>query len=299
MGEFLQIAQKFRLVIHSFIMAPLLLDIHVDLSDDVFSSEHFALPLKRELESAVRVPRRRGTAIVRFRDLSSPEVINPRPEYYDDSDVEIKWFVPQELQQIRHGAKVQSTELRRSDQNQDCYLCLAHRKTSLMLKSDFKNLIKLTPSTPDQDLTKWCAHDDGRRGLERFASRDYNVLRRNDITNTRSSVLNEQYIQREQGAACQEKIAKAAREASRRARTFARFIAVADANEAKRAAQQEQERKAPPRTCSTVQMVVPARRLPSRCQSELRPVSRCAPPRKKSKAFHQIDMKSGMVNTAL
>lgn len=198
------------------------------------------------------------------------EVINPSPEYYTDEDVANKWYGQDDLHQIKQRAKEDSIELRKATKGQDTCLCVAHRKTSLMLKSDFKSLIKLSPTTPDQDLSEWCSYDDGRRGLERFASRDYAALRRKDICNTRTSVMEEYARQRELCIQDPEAIAIIARDASRRARTFARFFAAADAGASKTADQ-------------------PARRLPSRCQSEIRTISRCVPPRKRSKQYHRDD----------
>jgi hypothetical protein len=148
------------------------------------------------------------------------------------------WLMPQELEKIRLGAKRKCIELQKVDY-QNCEVCLAHRKITLMLKSDFKNIVRLTSTTPDEDLSQWCSFDDGRRGLERFASHAYNVLRNNDIYQTRNSVMQEQCSQREQGLYCPERIAHVAQKASRRARTFARFFGAADGNEAQKIASQE------------------------------------------------------------
>jgi hypothetical protein len=240
-----------------------------DSNDDVFSNENFLWPMKLELEAASWencVPAERSTT-VRF-ELET-EVINPFPEDYTDEDVQVKWYCMDDLQQIKQRAKEESNELRKSSKGQDTCLCVAHRKTSLMIKSDFKSLVKLSPSTPDQDLSEWCSYMDGRRGLERFASRDYAALRRNDICNTRAAVMQEYARQSEFYLSDPEAIANVAREASKRARTFARFFAAADAD----AAKPDQ----------------PARRIPSRCHSEVRTISRCAPPRKRSKQYHRQD----------
>jgi len=222
--------------------------------DDVFLFE----PLKMELEAAFLEPivflppevnyRRSG---VRFQ--ANETVINSGTEYYTDEDVQIKWYSNEDLAQIKLNAKELSNELRRSTSPQDASLTEAHRKTTLMLKSDFKKLIKLSPSTPDQDLTNWCSYNDGRRGLERFACRDYTMLRRNDIANTRQAVL-----EGSRSKKTPESIAQDAREASRRARTFARFFAAADSEAAKTPA------------------VSPGRRMPARCVS-MRPGATTAP----------------------
>jgi len=286
--------------------------------EDVF---HFQ-PLKMELEAAFLEPIAfqapevpAGRTTIRFQ--VETVTINPEPEYYSDEDVSTKWYSNEDLTMIKFLAKELSNELRRSTCPQDATLTIAHRKTSLMLKSDFKALVKLSPSTPDQDLTDWCSYTDGRRGLERFASRDYSIMRRNDIANTRQAVL--EGVRTIQDA---ETIAHAAREASRRARTFARFFAAADADATKNTNETTERsaparsvsmrpgaitttasgrptllnRRVPSRTASTfTKTKLPPMRatrgVPARCKSmrpaELAaPMQRCAPSRKRSKQVH-------------
>jgi hypothetical protein len=214
----------------------------IDVHDHAFCNERFAGPLKLELET-VRLdqPKKR----VRFdRDK---EVINPEAGYYTDEDVRIKWWGFDELDDIKQGAKEASIVLRKTIAVRECSLTMAHRKTSLILASDFKALIRLSPSTPDKDLQGWCSFDDGRRGLERFASKDYSCLRRQDITNTRESVMEEQQRQKETRKRDPEVIARVARETSRRARTFALFFGEADAIERLAIREPTFERRAPPR----------------------------------------------------
>lgn len=282
------------------------------INDDVF---HFE-PLKMELEAAFLEPltfqppevsdRR---TLVRFQ--AEETVINLQTEYYTDEDVRTKWYSNDDLAQIKLEAKELSNELRRSTNSQDTCLTTAHRKTSLMLKSDFKALVKLSPSTPDQDLTKWCSTTDGRRGLERFASRDYTVMRRNDIAKTRQAVFEAASSRQEPEA-----IAHAARDASRRARTFARFFAAADADAAKTPAQDPRRRMParcvsmrpgatapttrcpPPRTITSYSKsrLPPLGRGPPSRSKSMRPSdltaspARCAPARKRSKQCHQNDL---------
>jgi len=105
---------------------------------------------------------------------------------------------------------------------------LAHTKTKLMLQADFKSLMQLPRSTPAEDLQAWCTSDDGRRGLERFAFKEYGMRRKDEVAATRDSVLREQRRQRDQLDFDEEAIAQASRFTTRRARTFAHFLAVAD-----------------------------------------------------------------------
>lgn len=205
-------------------MAPLVLDVH---SGHAFSDERFALPMRYELENVVKSKKR-----VRFSAKNS-SVINPGAEYYTDEDIQIKWWAPDELMSIKKRAKHMSALLRKDSKVHDCFLTMAHRKTTLMLASDFKGLVKLSPSTPDQDLQQWCSHEDGRRGLERFTSRDYCCFRRRDVTNSRLAVLEEQARQAENSFSDVEAVAKSSRAISRRARTFALFFGEADAIEAR------------------------------------------------------------------
>jgi hypothetical protein len=247
-------------------MAPLLnhAQFH-DSSEDVFN----LWPLKMELDAATdRKPFR--PSVLRFEALD--QIINPFHEYYTDDDTTLRWYSMEELQRIKLQAKEDSNAIRQSSTSQDTSLCVAHRKTSLMLKSDFKSLVKLSPTTPDQDLSDWCSFDDGRRGLERFASRDYAALRRSDIHTTRTSVIDEYARQRNMQNVDHEAVANLARESSRRSRTFARFFAEADAGASKKTQHDE-----------------PFRRLPSRCRSEVQSIVRHAPPRKRSKQYHKED----------
>jgi hypothetical protein len=210
-----------------------------------FCNERFVGPLKLELETVrlqqPKTPKRR----VRFD--RNKKVINPEAGYYTDEDVQIKWWGFDELDGIKQRAKETSIVLRKSLIGRESSLTMAHRKTSLILASDFKALIRLSPSTPDKDLQGWCSFDDGRRGLERFASKDYSCLRRQDITNTRESVMGEQQRQRETMKYDPEVIARVARETSRRARTFALFFGEADARERLAIREPTFERRAPPR----------------------------------------------------
>ena len=231
-------------------MAPLIVE---NPENDAFSASRFSLPMRSQLmEQESCQPKRR-----RKLKFGGHVVINRDPEYYDEDDVAIKWWTSEELQVIRQDAKAIAEDLRgKSASNpSSCYISLAHRKTSLMLASDFKSLMKLSRSTPDQDLHQWCSWNDGRRGLERFSSQNYWCFRRRDIASFRKGVIEEMMRQKEAGISDPEIIGKLAREASRRPRTFALFLGGADALEA------------------------------SCIQDEPVPVRR-APPRKRSKTDH-------------
>jgi hypothetical protein len=244
----------------------------------------------RELEFAARLLllTRKTSASVHFANPNISSAFQPLEKsattvdhnFHDDTDDSrlvvsrrSSWLMPQELEEIRLGAKRKCIELR-TIQYQNCDLCMAHRKITLMLKSDFKNIVKLSATTPDDDLSKWCSFEDGRRGLERFASHAYNVLRNNDIYQTRMSVLQEQCTQREQGIHCPERIARVAQRASRRARTFARFFGAADANEAKKLAS--------PKECSTPH-AIEKREFLTPFSSEIRTTRERFPSNKKKK----------------
>ena len=207
-------------------MAPLVVE-HPE--NDAFSATRFSLPMRNELEKdACQTKHRRKVKFGR------PVVINEVPEYYDEEDIPTRWWVPEELQIIRQNAKAIAEDLRnKSAANpSSCFIALAHRKTTLMLAADFKSLMKLSRSTPDQDLHQWCSWNDGRRGLERFSSQNYWGFRRRDVSNFRKGVVEEATRQKEHGFYDPEIIGKVAREASRRPRTFALFMGEADALEA-------------------------------------------------------------------
>jgi hypothetical protein len=248
-----------------------------DVPFDVFSNERFGEPLKRQLDvlqtATNPVSRRRK---VTFHSSSSPTrttIINPEREYYTDEDIRIKWWAAADLQDIRKRAKAISTMLRQNAKVEDCDLTMAHRKTTLSLARDYQSLVKLSPSTPDQDLAMWCSSDDGRRGLERFASKVYGSFRRHDVSNTRTAVIREQARQKFEGMSNPDAIAQLAQDASRRARTFAHFFGGADASQA------DDER--PVAVAPAVRRLAVPQPILSR--------ERVAPPRKRSKIFHPID----------
>ena len=54
---------------------------------------------------------------------------------------------------------------------------MGYKKTRLIVTSDLKQLVKLPLTTPVQDLSKRCTHDDGRRGLEKISSELYHEWR--------------------------------------------------------------------------------------------------------------------------
>jgi hypothetical protein len=157
--------------------------------------------------------------------------LDPADKFYDNADIDAKWFTADDLHLIKENAKSQSATIRRSGPPESCVLTMAYRKTSLMLAGDFKELVKLPTTSPDHDLRQWCASNDGRRGLERFSSREYCNTRRADILRTREAVLAAQDRQTESGQKDDEIIAKASREATRRARTFALFMGEADSKQ--------------------------------------------------------------------
>lgn len=250
---------------------------HSTASDDVFAPERFSRPLKLELEATLREPLHcsssswqddacidfsRRKRRIRF-DLST-STINPDPEYYSEEEMTQKWFTALELRSFKVRAKELSNALRKSNKSQDQRtITIAHRKTTLMLKSDFKALTKLSLSTPDLDITRWCLFSDGRRGLERFASRDYAAIRQSDVRATRDAVLAEHARQILSDSYDDEAVAKAAREVSRRARTFSRFFGAADANVANR------EENTQRRNLARCHSEAVARPMPSRKRSKM------------------------------
>jgi hypothetical protein len=218
-------------------------------SYDVLSAERFADPLNCQLHKlTVSSPRR-----VRF-SHQQDRILNPQIEYYTDEDTKIKWWGNDALLQIRQRVKALSALLRHRAKSHDCDLTMAHHKTTLILASDFHSLIKLTPSSPDQDLAKWCSQDDGRRGLERFSSKVYHCFRRRDVTDTRKAVIREQERQRAQKICDPEAIAQISAKGSRRARNFALFFGGADAKQILKREQEAPARRAPPRKRSKISL---------------------------------------------
>lgn len=215
-----------------------------DLQDHALSQHSITTPLQLEINSAQqhKVPLRSSLRQAKVAGATpskrhvhfnpDQDVLNPGPEYYTDDDIEIKWWHGDVLCEIKQAAKNHSLRIRKQSKTSACCLTMAHLKIVMMLTGDFLSLVKLTESTPDQDLQYWCAYSDGRRGLERFASKDYSGVRRKDVQNVQMSVLEEQYKQQRWNRYDDEAIARVSLEGSRRARTFAHFIAEADAKQA-------------------------------------------------------------------
>ena len=228
-------------------MAPLLVTPEDSCDGDGCFNEHFLRSLRIQPDPAGSPAKSRK----RVRFSFERRCLEPAERFYTPQDIEAKWFTGDELVDIKERAKGQSAAIRRAGPPEACSLTMAYRKTSLMLAGDFQALVKLPTTSPDQDLRHWCAHNDGRRGLERFASREYCCLRRADITKTREVALAEQRRQRECGQFDEELLAKLSREASRRARTFALFVGEADSKQTRPL---ENARKAPPRKRSRIEI---------------------------------------------
>jgi len=192
---------------------------------DTSSNESFSDSQTTELNTVT--PQR-----VRFQS-PHPKVLNPENEYLGKEDCIVRWWSTEDLQKIRHRIKNLCSRIRYHEKRQDYELTTAHRKITLILASDFSSLMKLPLSLPDQDLSVWCSHNDGRRGLERFASKVYSGFRMNDIVETREAVLREQSRQRQKEGVVNDpdRIAELCQRASRRARSFAQFMAGADAQQ--------------------------------------------------------------------
>ena len=219
---------------------------------DVFSNERFSRRLSLQLDSilsaTIPVPSARR---VRF-SQKQDKVFNPAQEYYTDEDMERKWIGFDTLQDIRQEARELSSSLRKR-QSSPCNVALAHRKTTLIIASDLQSLVKLSHTTPEEDLSRWCSIDDGRRGLERFSSGIYYCFRRRDISCVRSVVLAEQQRQRAEHVHDLDAIAQKSCEVSRRSRNFALFLGGADAKQVqKRGIDSAPCRQVPPRKRSKV-----------------------------------------------
>lgn len=163
------------------------------------------------------------------------KIINEGPEQsISDAEITCRWWAPNDLEDIKRRAKEMSIRLRQQAKQKGDYIEVAHKKTSLMLTNNFAELVKLSPTSPDQDLVHWCVRSDGRRGLERFASREYGNSRKEDVLEARDAVFQEQQRQRKAKACSDELMAKVSKERSRRSRTFSLFMGEADAQAAAR-----------------------------------------------------------------
>ena len=177
---------------------------------------------------------------VRFSDVEAQAIDFPGDDETSSSTPPTAecWLSQNEVAALQRNARDFSSELREGkfDNDSDKSLIMAHQKTTLMLKNDLAKLVQLPRTTPVHDLAAgWCGKDDGRRGLERYASKKFATSRRWDLINYKMAVLLEQNRQRtaataKKGMLLDDKlIASIARKSSRRSRTFALFTGEADA----------------------------------------------------------------------
>jgi hypothetical protein len=225
---------------HYGIRMPLrLFDMQRSHARNASSRDRFVDPVlepKHELEKQSPVTRTGRKRRVHFGDV---HILNPDEEdYFTEADIEIRWWTLDHLQSIKVDAREWGATIRRSGRR-DCNLTIAYRKTTYMLAHDFQSLLSLPSTSPDQDLLEWCSCEDGRRGLERFSSKEFILNRKKDLAKTRESVLLEQRNQADCGVQDAEAIACASRKISRRARTFAQFLGQADAKHLLRFLQRE------------------------------------------------------------
>lgn len=176
-----------------------------------------------------RVSETSGTCPRRVAFAGAKVINEGEPESISEEEMAVRWWTQDGLDQIKQAAKEMSLHLRRISKEKGCYVETAHKKTSLMLANNFKELVKLSASSPDQDLRHWCARNDGRRGLERFACKEYCNSRKDDVIGARNMVFQEQKRQRTERVYKPDIIAKVSKEKTRRARTFALFLGEADA----------------------------------------------------------------------
>lgn len=161
-----------------------------------------------------------------------------------------KWYSLEELSRMRAEAKMTTIRLRKLASllpEDACGLTMAFRKTTLMLHSDLKSLVKLPPTTPEQDIEKWSSMEDGRRGLERFISQDYANIRKMDLKLSRTAVVNESHRQQANHEANPEALSAISRASTKRSRSFALFMGEADALVAGTSDTREPVRLLPPR----------------------------------------------------
>ena len=174
-----------------------------------------------------------------------------------EETVQLLWWSRDEMSRLRQSARELSTTIRENSDSQACPLVSAYKKTTLMLRNDLEALVKLSPTTPEQDLFRHCCKMDGRRGLERYTSKTYAANRHQDIVDYRNAVFQEQQRQRDDmnGSYLDEQlIAKVARESSRRARSFAVFLGETDSLISRAQVADRKPRRSAPRRSRTVSL---------------------------------------------
>jgi hypothetical protein len=182
--------------------------------------------------SPTAATRRARRKCLRF--ARSSEVAESHCEPLCEETILALWWSKAEMSFMKKSARDLSMLIRKVSKDRGCVVSTAYNKTKLMLESDLKTLVQLTPTTPERDLLRWCRKEDARRGLERCASKEYAYERRRRMIDHRKAVVTDQTGERDSEEVTDvESLAKVAREHSRQSRTFALFFGEADALAAK------------------------------------------------------------------
>lgn len=157
------------------------------------------------------------------RVLFNPKVRTVKnPSILSTNDIQNIWWSSEELVSIKKNAKRMCLVLRKSYGGTGLLNC--HEKQGgLVFASDIP------------DLYQWFCFTDGRRGLERFASKSFAIRRHRDIMDTRLAVMREQARWSELTTTIDhgqhdEAIARVAKLASENARAFATWMGEADSH---------------------------------------------------------------------
>lgn len=194
--------------------------------------------------SSMKVASQKSSKKVVFSDKN--QIIESK-NLLSQEEINSCWLKKEELHKLKMAAKKDSERLRRKDAatNDDkaSKFTMAYKKTKFMLNSNFKELMKLPLSRPDEDLTKWCLRNDGRRGLEKCVSKNFSIWRSKEIRNARKVVFNEQDLQREMNIKDPDAIAKVSRDCTNLSRSFAGFLGAADATAMKISSEVDRRKK--------------------------------------------------------
>jgi len=209
------------------------LDVHYTLPSSISFEEHEAAS---SLVDLMKLSHNPG-----LQDEAKEEDAEEEDEDDHEDPFADMWWTEEEMEGLKQRARILSLRLRRhyrTKKSSSCPVELAHKKTFLMIHNKVGEIMKLKGrwyTSPDQDLLQWCAHNDGRRGLERLACQEFSADRMDDIQKTCRAVMEEQDRQREAQVQDPLLIATASKVASRRARTYALFLGEADSKAAQKA----------------------------------------------------------------
>lgn len=163
------------------------------------------------------------TKKVTFCDEPAKVILLDRKLYYGRFS-SIRWLTDDQMLTMQREVQSTSKKIQKSFPESELNeFTMAFRKATLKMRQNWSALEQLPPTTPQEDLEKWCCASDGRRGLERMIlCLDFSAVVQHDIQNSARLVLKSKSTNSEQLSSRYQQLA-------RRSAIFAHMLGEADA----------------------------------------------------------------------